>query len=365
MPSYFSLPAISLPAHRHSQQEILQYMLHQHEKITGKNEMRLRALYRASAIGHRYSVLADFDLKNAASGFFDNGNDSAQTTPERMEKFNSEGFKLANAVSKQFFDNSDSPISHLIYVSCTGLEAPGIDIQLLLHHKISEGVQRFGLQFMGCYAALPALRMAKAICESEPEANVLVVCLELCTLHFRNEDNPESLLANALFGDGAAAVLVSAKKPNMACLQIGNSFSALTPDTENLMAWQIGNSGFEMRLSDKIPSVLREAVPPIVPKMEQAISRSLKDIAHFAIHPGGKGIVEAIAQALELPQNYLVPSLSVLKEYGNMSSPTVLFVLERIMHSLISEGSKSEILALAFGPGLSFEAQHFIFHPYD
>lgn len=360
MPAYLTALGTALPPFGFSQRDLLDFMVKAH-RLSADDAHQLSVLYRASGIQKRYSVLADFGQKNEDQTFFPN-NESLEPFPDTRKRMDTY-FKNALSLGLQAIESgriNTEGITHLITVTCTGLQAPGLDIQLLNYLNIEQGVERYGIQFMGCYAAIPALRLAKSLCESKPDSKVLIVCLELCTLHFQREPTADNLLANCLFADGCAAAMVSANKGTEACFEIMDSFSAIIDEGKDDMAWHAGIFGFEMKLSQQIPAILQKHIVKLRGSLEAALGKEIDTNWEFAIHPGGKGIVESIGRAFELEKEKLASSLKVLRDHGNMSSPTILFVLKEFMN--IGFNENKDILSLAFGPGLSFEALHLTYH---
>ncbi|OCG75370.1 type III polyketide synthase [Microbacterium sediminis] len=256
-------------------------------------------------------------------------------------------------------------ITHVITVSCTGFYAPGPDFEVARDLGLRAGVQRYHLGFMGCYAAMPALRLATQLCKADPHAAVLVISVELCTLHLRASDDPDTIVATSLFADGAAAGVVTScpPPPTARVLGLDRFATRITPEGEGDMAWRIGDHGFEIGLSPAVPSIIGEhvigAVEPLFAH-EHELARALEDgaageaIAHWAVHPGGRSIVDRVQSALHLSDEQVGPPRAVLREYGNMSSATVMFVLRRILDSPAADGDR--IAAMAFGPGLTVES---------
>lgn len=360
MPAYLTALGTALPPFSFQQGELLDFMIKAHQ-LAPEEAHQLSVLYRASGIKNRHSVLPDFGQKIGNQSFFPQ-NESLEPFPDTRKRMDTY-FENALPLSLQAIEggriNTDG-ITHLITVTCTGLQAPGLDIQLLRHLNIEQGVERYGIQFMGCYAAIPALRLAKSICESKPSSKVLIVCLELCSLHFQKEPTADNLLANCLFADGCAAALVTSNKGTGSCFEIKDSFSAIIDEGKEDMAWHAGIFGFEMKLSQNIPAILKKHIVKLRDSLERALGKEINQNWEFAIHPGGKGIVESIGKAFELEKGKLASSLKVLREHGNMSSPTILFVLKEFMN--LGFRDNKDILSLAFGPGLSFEALHLAYH---
>lgn len=321
-----------------------------------------RVLYRKSGIDRRYSVITSFD-QNLPGDFFPLGADGKRrelTTAERNAIFTREAHRLSVELARRTIDKcpgiDNTDITHVITISCTGFCNPGPDYHIVKDLSLSYATQRYNLGFMGCYAAFPGLRMAKQFCEAHPEAVVLVMCLELCSLHLQLNDREDSLLANSLFSDGAAAAIVSARNPlpDQSVYRLVDFHSALVPSGRADMAWTIGDLGFDIALSSYVPKIIgahiREAVKPVLASCQFAH----KDIKSWAVHPGGKAIVDKIARALGLDDTQVTASRKVLRDYGNMSSATILFVLREILNQ--DDGPQNEnVCAMAFGPGLTVE----------
>jgi predicted naringenin-chalcone synthase len=241
--------------------------------------------------------------------------------------------------------------THLVVCSCTGFAAPGVDLQLLRRLGLPLTVQRTLVGFMGCYAAISALRIARSIVRSEPEAKVLVVAVELCSLHLQETSDLEVVLSFSVFGDGCAAAFVSAETVG---LRLDGFGTAVMPAAEDLITWHVGDLGFDMRLSGEVPAALADALPGAV----DALSPDGADAVDlWAVHPGGRSVLDAAERSLGLSADALTPSRTVLRDYGNMSSPSVLFVLSHMMHERPQRGARG--LAMAFGPGLTAEGMRF------
>lgn len=251
-------------------------------------------------------------------------------------------------------------ITHLITVSCTGFFNPGPDYKIVRELGLDPAVQRYHLGFMGCYAAFPALRAAKLFCEADPEAVVLVVCAELCSLHVRTSNDPDTIMGSALFADGAAAAVVTARSgaAENALLQLDHFETVLTPVGEDSMAWNIGDHGFEMVLGNYVPHIIDDhiigALQPLLAREPELAALPYTGIRHWAIHPGGRSILDKVESRLGLSAEQLVPARETLRNYGNMSSATVLFVLRHILEQPPEDGDE-RICSMAFGPGLTVE----------
>lgn len=355
MPAYIHSISTAVPAHVASQEQIAQFMIG-HLQLEEAEERKVRLLYRASGIGQRYSVLPDFSQSLNGKGFFQEK--AFPSIKPRMELFQQSALQLgvsacADAIEKASLNRSD--ITHLIVVSCTGMYAPGMDIELIEQLGLATNIERTAINFMGCYAAFNALKVASHIVKQEKEASVLVLCAELCSIHLQDAVDDDSLLSNAIFGDGAAAVIVSGKK-RQGSLELVKFHSDLALQGKSEMGWFIGDNGFEMKLSTKVPAVIEQGIGELTDRLLAKTGLAVGEIAYFAIHPGGKKILDVIEQKLGLTKEQNKYAYEVLKKYGNMSSPTVLFVLHQILQTLQETDDEKHILSFAFGPGLTLES---------
>ncbi|VVT12856.1 type III polyketide synthase [Erythrobacter sp. EC-HK427] len=309
--------------------------------LAGKREAALYARMEArSGIAHRYSVLDVADARMEPGSFYRNGD--APGTASRMAHYAAHAPDLAiKAVAKL---PSLDGVTHLVIASCTGFMAPGLDQVIARRLGLASNVERVSIGFMGCYAGVTLLRTAGHIVRSQPDAKVLAIAVELCTLHLQETDDLERLLAMTQFADGAAAALVSGSGEGLA---LGEGISATLEESDDLITWSVGDTGFAMHLSGAVPGRLAEAMDS--DDLRAAITGDAPPQS-WAVHPGGKSILDAVERGLALPADALDASRSVLNDFGNMSSATVIFVLER----LLSERPESGV-ALAFGPGLAME----------
>ncbi|HEY9048291.1 MAG TPA: type III polyketide synthase [Ohtaekwangia sp.] len=359
--SYITAIGTANPPHRFSQQTIARFM----EKTMNLNtteSRKLHTIFRASGIEYRYTVLEDYG-KDDSFTFYPNtpGQEPFPSTEKRLRAFREHALGVSVAAVKDL-KTSISPsafqaqeITHLIVVCCTGMYAPGLDIELVQELGLPSTIQRTSITFMGCYAAFNGLKVADAFCKADKNAKVLIVCTELCSLHFQREATDDNLLANALFADGSAAILVEAK-PTMRSLKIEAFHSDLAPEGKQDMAWSIGDLGFEMKLSTYVPDIIRKGIRNLTNLLLQRANANGNGIRHFAIHPGGKKILEAIQQELGISEEQNIHAYTVLKNFGNMSSPTVLFVLNEVFKKLSIANQDERILSFAFGPGLTLES---------
>jgi predicted naringenin-chalcone synthase len=251
---------------------------------------------------------------------------------------------------------SASQITHLITVSCTGFFAPGVEFALIRQLGLSPAVARVNVGFMGCHGALNALRAAQAFIAAEPSARVLLCCVELCSLHYQYGWDQEQVVANTLFADGAAAVVLSAEAEHRpGAWRLAGCGSCLLPDSEREMTWRITDHGFAMTLSPRVPELIRVRLRPWLEAWLAQHGRRVEEVKSWAIHPGGPRVLQATLEALGLPPDASDASAAVLADCGNMSSATVLFVLRRLQQT----GGSPPCVALAFGPGLTAEAALF------
>jgi predicted naringenin-chalcone synthase len=356
----------AVPPPAREQQAVAEFMIRAHG-LDEREARRLRRLYRLTRIETRHSCLADYGLPWTEFTFFPRH--PALTPPpgtaERMLVYRREAPALAAAACRDLFTRSTfapADVEHLIVVSCTGAYAPGLDLDLARALELRPDVGRAQLAFQGCHAGLTALRLAEAHARARPETAVLVVCVELCTLHFQLEPTEENLLANALFADGAAAALVTgaARPPAGRALRLLATASRLAPEGCELMTWTIGDRGFELRLASSVPRVVEAGMREGVAEALGLPAGALREQRFWAAHPGGTAILDAVERAYSLDGGALAASREVLRRFGNMSSPTVFFVLRELLsggangNGSLPSGAPG--LALAFGPGLTIEA---------
>lgn len=348
------------PSNKFDQTQLADFMV-QTMQLNEADTRKLKTIFRASGIETRYSVIEDYGKKNDFN-FYSNTPtlEPLPGTKERLEFFKEKSLSvslkaIAACLAKAPTADSEG-ITHLIVVSCTGMYAPGLDIDIVKSLNLSTHVQRLCINFMGCYAAFNAIKIADSYCASDPKAKVLVVCTELCSIHFQKEFTDDTLLANALFADGSAALLIEGAPSKGVNLKPVSFFCDLATEGEQDMAWTVGDLGFEMRLSAYVPEVIKSGIANLTKKLLAQISNQLSDISYYAIHPGGKKILEVIEEQLGLTKQDNHASYSVLKNYGNMSSPTVLFVLNEINKKLSKVDHGKKILSFAFGPGLTLES---------
>ncbi|MCC6683397.1 MAG: type III polyketide synthase [Phycisphaeraceae bacterium] len=317
----------------------------------------LPTLYRHSGVKRRGSVLVE---EGPRQDFFLPA--AEPTTRQRMERYALEAAPLALAATRTALQQATikpDEIRHLVTVSCTGFAAPGWDVALVKQLGLPPEVSRTHVGFMGCHGAFNALRAARGLSLAAGGEPALVCAAELCSLHFAYGCDPQQMVANALFADGAGAVIVRAASCSHSRPQqvneswtIASHASILMPDSEDGMTWRIGDHGFEMSLSPRVPDLIRENVRPWLTSWLATNGLNIPGVRSWAVHPGGPRILGAVADALGVTRDEMATSFEVLRGCGNMSSPTVLFILDRLR-----KGNASRpCVALGFGPGLAAEA---------
>jgi predicted naringenin-chalcone synthase len=355
----------AVPPHTMSQQEATELA----HRIVCQNEQQKRllsVLYRKAGVDNRYTALPHRIAEQWLPPTEERGAGSEQpatfgpTTAERMQFFAEHAPAIALAASEQALDQANirrQEITHLVTVSCTGFDAPGMDTALIRGLGLKATTQRIQVGFMGCHGAINGLRAAQAIAGADPEAKVLLCAAELCSLHYRFAWDPERIIANALFADGAAAVVGTATShESRHAWSVAATGSCLIPDSTDAMTWRIGNHGFEMTLHAQVPELIHKHLRPWLEEWLPQQGQSLETIASWAIHPGGPRILSAIAESLDLPVEATRVSREILAGYGNMSSPTVLFIVNRLRE----QNAPRPCLALGFGPGMFAEAALFV-----
>lgn len=327
------------------------------------------AAFNGSGIDRRYTALQEMDRSGTVEAplFFDSRTQLIlnPSTGVRNRVYAQEATDLFVRAAARALAACEgveaADVTHVITVSCTGFFSPGPDYKIVRALGLRPDVARSHLGFMGCFAAFPALRQAKYVCDAEPDAVVLVVSAELCTLHVRIADDLDTILGASLFGDGAAAGIVTGRDLDSArpVLRLDRFATTLTPVGEEAMAWNIGDNGFEMVLGTYVPHIIDdhivEALAPLLAGDPSLQGLPSAQIAHWAIHPGGRSILDKVESKLQLSPQQLVPSRETLRDYGNMSSATVLFVLKHILDQP-SVDAEERICGMAFGPGLTVES---------
>lgn len=325
--------------------------------IDRRTQRLIHAAFDAAAIDHRHSVLDAFvggpdggmPVLDAAGGLL------APSTGARNDRFIADApplFAAASAAALRDSGLSPADVTHVITVSCTGMFAPGPDYRLVRDLGLSPATERYHLGFVGCAAAIPALRAAARLTTAQPEAVVLVACAELCSLHFRASDDPEQIVAASVFADGAGAAIVAgdARAVGRPRLVLDRFATAVTSDGESDMVWTVGDAGFEMTLSAEVPRIIGREIRAAVGGFLDG-----EQLDAWAVHPGGRSVLDRVESGLGLAPEALAPSRDVLRRYGNMSSATILFILDaQLRDDGLADGAR--IAALAFGPGLTVES---------
>lgn len=351
----------AVPAFKHRQQDIMQFMQAVYAPAEA-DKRKIRFLYHLSDIDTRYSVIPDYS-RLAAEWKFYPSTENLEPFPsleQRMVWYHKYAAPLSLQAIRDCLDGKikQEAITHLISVSCTGMSAPGLDLQLVELLELPKNTWRSSVNFMGCYAAVHALKIADALCRADQQAKVLIVCTELCTLHFQRDASVDNIASSLLFGDGSAAALVTHDDDRHKGLQLDSFYSEIIPGGKKDMSWELSSSGFLMTLSSYVPDLVEKDFGALTGRALQQADITQEQVTRWCVHPGGKKILEAVTESLHLDKSALGSCADVLRNYGNMSSPTILFALKKIMQ-LITPASAKEtrerVFAAAFGPGLTME----------
>lgn len=346
----------AVPKFEYKQTELREIM----KEVVGTTDREKRIihhLYANSGIDTRYSVIDDFKDRKTPALFF-NGQGATPGTKSRNDLYIEQGRKLFVEVAEKLLANSPfeaKNITHLITVSCTGFYAPGPDFDIIQALGLDPSIERYHLGFMGCYASIPALKMARQFCTADENAAVLVVSVELCSIHFQANTKLDNLLSSTVFSDGGAGAVISKRKPEYPHFRIDGFASSIHKKGKDDMAWSIGDTGFNMILSNYIPDLLKEGMNDFLADVMTQFNIHQEDIDLWAVHPGGKAILDKLEASTSIPEGSSGLSRSVLSRYGNMSSATILFVLKELLDQPSGKPEK-KTLAMAFGPGLSLES---------
>jgi prepilin-type processing-associated H-X9-DG protein len=358
--SYITAIGTAVPEFRFDQSTICRFMESTMARGDEHTRRKIKAVFRASGIQSRHSVLDDYGRTESFTFYPNNLHDPFPGTERRMKIFRDHSLPLSkSAVMNMMHSHPElklAEVTHLIVVSCTGMYAPGLDIDLVKALPLSPNVQRICIQFMGCYAAFNALKIADAICRNTPHQKVLIVCTELCSIHFQQRPSDDNLLANALFADGSAAMTVESERSTGKAFAIESYHSELALHGEKDMAWNIGDHGFQMQLSSYVPDLIREEIRNLTNVLLTRLKKKRENIRFFAPHPGGIKILQTIDEQLGLNKSESEEAYRVLKNFGNMSSATVVFVLNEIMKKVENANNNDYVLSVGFGPGLTLES---------
>jgi predicted naringenin-chalcone synthase len=343
----------AVPKYRHQQKDILSFMQKVYA-LDATEQRKLSFLYKQSGINERYSVIADYSREVASWKFYPKGEglEPFPTLEQRMEVYQKFAAPLSVNAIRNCMEGvgNTHDITHLITVSCTGMSAPGLDLEVMELLDLPKNIFRTSVNFMGCYAAIHGLKIADAICKTERNAKIMVVCTELCTLHFQKEATADNIASSLLFADGAAAALITHNDYAQAGYTINGFYAEVASKGKKDMSWELSGNGFLMTLSGYVPDLIKEDFHLLVQRALQHYGEQINDIDAWCIHPGGKRILEAISKSLALQNGDLENSYHVLQQYGNMSSATILFVLKQLMQQ-----KKKKVMGAAFGPGLTME----------
>lgn len=355
--SYITAIGTAVPQNCFPQMQIAEFMASALQ-LNDYDQRRLKALYRTTKIAQRHSVLTGYGKHFSEHQFYPQTADLEPfpSISKRMKAYQDYALPLClGAIKNLNQDILNKEITHIITVSCTGMYAPGLDIEIIASLGLNTTIQRTAINFMGCYGAFNGLKMADTICKANPQAKVLMLSVELCTIHFQKKMDEDFLLSNALFADGAAAVLIESEGGKNS-LEMRSFFCDLYVEGKQDMAWKVADFGFEMTLTSYIPKLVRTGIKSLIDRLLDNAGIAKQDVDLYAMHPGGKAILEAIETALGITKEDNKYSYKILKDFGNMSSCTVLFVLKEILNDTSEADKNKHILSCAFGPGLTLES---------
>jgi len=348
----------AVPVHAADQDHILEFMCAAYHDDTASRKLRI--LFHSSGISTRHSVVPDFgNGKPVYGNFFGNGTPDIE---KRMHLYRNNAATLAIKAINKLFGKLGTTIqsfgiTHLITVTCTGMYSPGIETEVMERLQLPYGIFHTSVNFLGCNAAFPAQTIADSFTRSDKKAKVLVVCVELCTIHFQPKNDNDNLLSNTIFGDGAAAVLMVSEEyallHGMKGFSIKGFNSGVLGEGKELMGWNIKPLNFEMVLNASVPAFIGEKIKDFVAETKRVLNISPDAIDKWAVHPGGRKILDNVKRELGLTDEDMALSYRILREYGNMSSPTILFIIDLIMEQVPAQGE--HMLAIGFGPGISVD----------
>ncbi len=325
--------------------------------LSATDKRKLAFLYHHSGIKKRYSALQDFSLPPQQWQFINMEDNETTPLDTRMKLYKQHALPLSLKAAQNCLNELDEQpaITHLITVSCTGMSAPGLDLELVEALQLSPNIFRTSVNFMGCYAGIHALKLGKMICDTDAGANVLIVATELCTLHFQQEYTADNAASSLLFADGSAALLMSSDTNIKPVASVDAFHSAIATKGKQDMAWEISSKGFLMTLSGYVPQLIEHDISALVNDALKQSNLHITDIAYWCLHPGGKRIIDTIQKQLQLSDEDVQHSRDILHNYGNMSSATIFFVLKEICRKAKNGNASSPLLGVAFGPGLTME----------
>ncbi len=358
----------AVPAFVHRQEDILPFMQHIYA-LEKENSRKLKFLYQQSGISTRWSVIPDYS-RPAGEWEFYPPTENLEPFPSlelRMKLYRQHAKPLSLQAIRHCLEGAgqagETPegtpmdpreITHLITVSCTGMSAPGLDLELVEALQLPQTVFRTSVNFMGCYAAVHALKLADALVRTSPGARVLIVCTELCTLHFQQEPTLDNMLSSLLFADGSAAALIAPDDYEGKGMRLSHFYSEIVPEGKKEMTWDLSSTGFRMTLTSYVTDLIRADFAGLVGNALKQSGKPYSAVSHWCVHPGGKKILDAIYKSLSFTNGHLDASYEVLNKFGNMSSPTILFVLKSILDTM-DYTRPNCIFGAAFGPGLTME----------
>lgn len=359
MSAYIHNISTAVPEQSYDQEFLRERM----KEYIGDKEITKRIIHRIysrSGIKKRHTIIHDFNANGDPRFFFnEDGSLNIPSTGKRNQLYAEKAKQLFVDTARKTIDGHPSikqeDITHLITVSCTGFFAPEPGFHIIKKLGLSPSTQRFHLGFMGCFAAFPAMKMAKSFCESHPDSNVLIVCLELCSIHLQASEVADQLISASVFADGAAGMIISKKKPEGNGFELKQFSTSIAEKSEQDMAWTIGDTGFEMVLSTYVPDIIESNLQEAIRPLFEDFALTPAEIDHWALHPGGRAIIDKIQKSFTLNDKQITSSRKILAEFGNMSSATILFVLEHLLQGK-SEHKSESVLAMAFGPGLTIES---------
>lgn len=345
------------PVYKRAQMEIVE-LITSGLALKPAEKRLLKTIYKSTGIDYRYSVLSDYCKSPGEFTFFPNKpTEEFPSTQKRLQLYKENALRLVlEAVEDccQVGQTNLDHVTHIVTVSCTGMYAPGLDIELIHHLKLNSQVQRTAINFMGCYGAFNGLKVANAICQADSQAKVLLVCVELCTIHFQKSMNMDNVISNAIFADGASALLIESPSTQQKYFDLRKFHCDLLPQSEKEMTWHIGDQGFDIALSTYVPEIIERGIETFAQKLLP--KNKNQKIDFYAIHPGGSKILQACEKALNISSEDNRYSYKVLRNYGNMSSVTVPFVLKTIWNDIDKNAHQKNIFSCAFGPGLTLES---------
>lgn len=349
--------ATAVPSCYFLQTDIAEKMIYVLNIQDENKQQQIRRIYQNSAIYKRHSILPDFHGPRSEWHFW--GHDYPSSVPgmsRRNEIYKREAPRLAHEAANKAlkaWGRNAADITHVISVSCTGIMAPGIEFDLIRSLGLKRSVNRFGINFMGCFGAFKGLAVAQAFAKENPAHRILVVCTELCSLHLQTDLDAETITANSLFGDGAGAFIIGTEPchEEKSIWDIINYHSIGLEQSLDKMSWEASDRGFLMRLSHTVPVLIGRHIQPFI---ENLIAHHYHEplSCDWAVHPGGKSILQAIEKAMKLEPDHTKSAWDTLDQYGNMSSSTFIFVLENLLQR---QSKRDWTLGIGFGPGLSME----------